>query len=207
MLSHLHGGRADGTYERRLLTYTRPDLLVLDDFGLKPLVPPAPEDFYDVINERYERGAVIITSNARSLNGQICSTVRCWRPPRWIAWRTTPTSSRSPATRSGRRGDGGPPRKRTKRKEATAPEPPPVEPMAGAQTAPATDSTGLLDLHLSSDQPSGPAALTGPRWCKRLAPYARKLTPGSTDQRKDTRSFVARVRPGAGQRPLSFSQS
>ncbi len=27
------------------------------------LVPPAPEDFYDVINERYERGAVIITSN------------------------------------------------------------------------------------------------------------------------------------------------
>jgi DNA replication protein DnaC len=63
MLAHLHGGRADGTYERRLLTYTRPDLLVLDDFGLKPLVPPAPEDFYDVINERYERGAVIITSN------------------------------------------------------------------------------------------------------------------------------------------------
>jgi hypothetical protein len=58
MLAHLHGGRADGTYERRLLTYTRPDLLVLDDFGLKPLAPPA-----DVINERYERGAVIITSN------------------------------------------------------------------------------------------------------------------------------------------------
>jgi DNA replication protein DnaC len=63
MLAHLHGGRADGTYERRLLTYTRPDLLVIDDFGLKPLVPPAPEDFYDVINERYERGAVIMTSN------------------------------------------------------------------------------------------------------------------------------------------------
>ena len=63
MLAHLHGGRADGTYERRLLTYTRPDLLVLDDFGLKPLAPPAPEDFYDVINERYERGAMIVTSN------------------------------------------------------------------------------------------------------------------------------------------------
>jgi DNA replication protein DnaC len=63
MLAHLHGGRADGTYERRLLTYTRPDLLVLDDFGLKPLLPPGPEDFYDVINERYERGAMIVTSN------------------------------------------------------------------------------------------------------------------------------------------------
>jgi DNA replication protein DnaC len=95
MLAHLHGGRADGTYERRLLTYTRPDLLVLDDFGLKPLAPPAPEDFYDVINERYERGAVIITSNRAFRNGPICSRVRCSRPPRSTAWRTT--RSRSPS--------------------------------------------------------------------------------------------------------------
>ena len=63
MLAHLHGGRADGTYERRLLTYTRPDLLILDDFGLKPLPPAGPEDFYEVINERYEHGALIVTSN------------------------------------------------------------------------------------------------------------------------------------------------
>lgn len=63
MLGHLHGGRADGSYERRLLTYTRPDLLILDDFGLKPLSTLGPEDFYDVINERYERGSLIVTSN------------------------------------------------------------------------------------------------------------------------------------------------
>jgi DNA replication protein DnaC len=63
MLSHLNGGRADGTYERRLLTYTRPDLLILDDFGLKSLQPPAPEDLYEIINERYERGSLIVTSN------------------------------------------------------------------------------------------------------------------------------------------------
>ena len=44
-------------------TYLRPDLLVLDDFGLKPLHPPAPEDLYDVINERYERGSIMLTSN------------------------------------------------------------------------------------------------------------------------------------------------
>ena len=37
MLAHLHGGRADGTWERRLAVYIRPDLLVLDDFGLRPL--------------------------------------------------------------------------------------------------------------------------------------------------------------------------
>ena len=63
MLQHLNGGRADGSWERRLNVYLRPDLLVLDDFGLKPLQPPAPEDLYDVVNERYERGSIMVTSN------------------------------------------------------------------------------------------------------------------------------------------------
>ena len=63
MLQHLHGGRADDTLERRLKTYLRPDLLILDDFGLKPLPSPAPTDLYDIINERYERGSILLTSN------------------------------------------------------------------------------------------------------------------------------------------------
>jgi len=63
MLQHINGGRADGTLERRLATYLRPALLILDDFGLKPLRPPGPEDLYDVINERYERGSILLTSN------------------------------------------------------------------------------------------------------------------------------------------------
>ena len=63
MLQHLNGGRADGSWERRLNAYLRPDLLILDDFGLKPLQPPAPEDLYDIVNERYERGSILLTSN------------------------------------------------------------------------------------------------------------------------------------------------
>jgi DNA replication protein DnaC len=63
MLQHIHGGRADGTLEKRLATYLRPELLILDDFGLKPLTPPAPSDLYDVINERYEVGSILVTSN------------------------------------------------------------------------------------------------------------------------------------------------
>lgn len=63
MLQHIHGGRADGTVEKRLATYLRPELLILDDFGLKPLTPPAPSDLYDVINERYEVGSILVTSN------------------------------------------------------------------------------------------------------------------------------------------------
>ncbi|MGD2148298.1 MAG: IS21-like element helper ATPase IstB [Anaerolineae bacterium] len=63
MLQRINGGRADGTLERRFQAFLKPDLLVLDDFGLKPLVPPGPEDLYDIINERYERGSILLTSN------------------------------------------------------------------------------------------------------------------------------------------------
>lgn len=63
MLQHIHGGRADGSIERRLGSYVRPDLLILDDFGLKPLTAVMAEDLYDVIAERYERGSILLTSN------------------------------------------------------------------------------------------------------------------------------------------------
>jgi len=63
LLQHLNGGRADGTYDRRLQVYLRPDLLIVDDFGLKPLHPPSSEDWFDIIAERYERGSLIVTSN------------------------------------------------------------------------------------------------------------------------------------------------
>ena len=63
MLQHLHGGRADNSYERRLAVYLRPHLLILDDFGLRSLTAPAPEDLYEIINERYEKGSIVVTSN------------------------------------------------------------------------------------------------------------------------------------------------
>ena len=63
MLAHLNGGRADGSYDRRFQSYLRPDLLILDDFGLKPLQAPSPSDLYDVIDGRYEASSIVLTSN------------------------------------------------------------------------------------------------------------------------------------------------
>ena len=63
MLAHLNGGRADGSYDKRLQIYLRPALLILDDFGLRPVTSPGSEDLLDVILERYERGSILITSN------------------------------------------------------------------------------------------------------------------------------------------------
>jgi DNA replication protein DnaC len=63
LVSHLAAGRADDTSQRRLATYLKPDLLVVDDFGLRPLPPTGGGDLYDVIDGRYERGSIIATSN------------------------------------------------------------------------------------------------------------------------------------------------
>ena len=75
MLRHINGGHVDGTIERRFQTYLRPDLLVLDNFGLKPLHPP--EDLYDIINERHERGSIMLTSNRALDAGQLFKRHPC----------------------------------------------------------------------------------------------------------------------------------
>ena len=59
----LNAARATGTYERRINTLARVALLIIDDFGLKPLRPPADEDLHDLIAERYEQTTTIVTSN------------------------------------------------------------------------------------------------------------------------------------------------
>lgn len=59
----LNAARATGSYERKLAQLARVPLLIIDDFGLKPLRPPADEDLHDLIAERYETAATIVTSN------------------------------------------------------------------------------------------------------------------------------------------------
>lgn len=63
LMHSLYAARANDVYERRFKILSHVDLLIIDDFGLKPLAPPADEDFHDLIAERYERSATIVTSN------------------------------------------------------------------------------------------------------------------------------------------------
>ena len=63
MLSQLRASRADQSYDKKLLRFTSPDLLVVDDLGLRPLGGDEPIDLYEVIRARYERGSMIVTSN------------------------------------------------------------------------------------------------------------------------------------------------
>ena len=63
MFIQLRAARADATYERRLLRFTTPDVLIVDDLGLRKLSHDEPLDLYEVIRKRYEHGSIIITSN------------------------------------------------------------------------------------------------------------------------------------------------
>ncbi len=63
LLASLRNAQAVGNYERRLQALSSLPLLIIDDFGLKPLRPPEDEAFHDLVAERYERAATILTSN------------------------------------------------------------------------------------------------------------------------------------------------
>jgi DNA replication protein DnaC len=63
LTTSLNAARAIGGFDRKLMQLARVDLLIVDDFGLKPLRPPHDEDFHELIAERYEGAATIITSN------------------------------------------------------------------------------------------------------------------------------------------------
>lgn len=63
LLGELHSSRADGSYSRKMARLDLADLLVLDDFGLRPLSAQAVDDLYEIISRRYEKRSIAITSN------------------------------------------------------------------------------------------------------------------------------------------------
>ena len=63
MLLQLRASRADSSYEKRLLRFTSPEVLIIDDLGLRGLNLDESSDLYEVIRGRYEQGSTIITSN------------------------------------------------------------------------------------------------------------------------------------------------
>lgn len=63
MLGQLHAAKATNSYDRKLKSLIKADLLIIDDFGLKPLQSPQDEDLHAVIAERYEKHSTIVTSN------------------------------------------------------------------------------------------------------------------------------------------------
>ena len=63
MMEDLYMSRADNSFRQKLKKYVAPDLLIIDEFGLKKLGQINVDDLYEVISKRYESSSTIITSN------------------------------------------------------------------------------------------------------------------------------------------------
>ena len=59
----IHQSRADNSTEKVIRSLLAPDLLVIDDFGLRRLNAQQSSDFYEIIIERHRRTSAIVTSN------------------------------------------------------------------------------------------------------------------------------------------------
>jgi DNA replication protein DnaC len=62
LLTDLAIGRGDGSYNKLIAAMKKPDLLILDDFGMSPIDPAACRDFFEVIDERHGVKSVMITA-------------------------------------------------------------------------------------------------------------------------------------------------
>jgi len=62
LLDELRIARGDGSYSKLLRQLARLDLLILDDFGLKPLAQNERHDLLEVIEDRHSSHSTIITS-------------------------------------------------------------------------------------------------------------------------------------------------
>ncbi len=63
MLKELHQSRADHSHEKALRRLLTPDLLIVDDFGLRRLDSQQSSDVYEVLIERHKHASTILTSN------------------------------------------------------------------------------------------------------------------------------------------------
>jgi len=62
LFDEIYQSRADGSYPKLLSRIGKCQLLILDDFALAPLEPHARYGLLDILEERYERGSSMITS-------------------------------------------------------------------------------------------------------------------------------------------------
>lgn len=63
MLKELRQSRFDNTYEKEIQKLIRPEVLIVDEFGLTKMTADESHDFYEIVSERYSQGSMIMTSN------------------------------------------------------------------------------------------------------------------------------------------------
>ena len=63
ILDDLRDDGLDATHERNIKRYTKYDLLIIDDMGIKQLPPKSGEYLFKILMRRYEVRSTLMTSN------------------------------------------------------------------------------------------------------------------------------------------------
>lgn len=63
LVAQLAKAYVDGRLAERLAHYAKPKLLIIDELGCLPFEPNAAHRFFQLVSRRYERGAMLVTSN------------------------------------------------------------------------------------------------------------------------------------------------
>lgn len=63
LFTRLRAARLDNTLDAEIRKLARVDVLILDDFALRPLDTTETNDFYEIVVERHHRASTIVTSN------------------------------------------------------------------------------------------------------------------------------------------------
>ena len=62
-MTQLARAHQEGRLEDRIVWYSKPKLLIIDELGYLPFDPKAAHLFSQLISRRYEKGSTLITSN------------------------------------------------------------------------------------------------------------------------------------------------
>jgi DNA replication protein DnaC len=65
LLTILSKAESEGRLEEKLINYVKPRLLIVDELGYLPFERRAAHLFFQLVNRRYERGSMMITTNQR----------------------------------------------------------------------------------------------------------------------------------------------
>ena len=63
LIDNLIQAERAGMVQARMRTYVHPSLLIIDEIGFLPISPGGASLFFQLVNARYEKGAMILTSN------------------------------------------------------------------------------------------------------------------------------------------------
>jgi DNA replication protein DnaC len=63
IINTLSAAQASGSLKRETTKYLKPRLLIIDELGYLPIDKPGADSLFQIISQRYERGALVITSN------------------------------------------------------------------------------------------------------------------------------------------------